>query len=158
MSTLYSKGLSVVPRDKSPRNPTVWAGTFALGRSGHREDDSQDQHRRAKSENCFHRGRTSGLTSRGFCEAGAGTKTGFPISLSFDSQFASFRCLSGFRNLSFRSPSARARETITRLNVVILSHWPDPCQAFAPSPTAVLRGLFHVLRWTFKRKASRLSR
>src|SRR5213593_3266549 len=38
------------------------------------------------------------------------------ISLSFDSQFASFRCLSGCSESQFRSTFRRARETITRLN------------------------------------------
>lgn len=54
------------------------------------------------------------------------------MSLSFDSQFASFRCLSGLRNPWFRFLSARARETTTRLNEVILSYRPDSCQASFP--------------------------
>ena len=46
--------------------------------------------------------------------------------------------------------SARAGETVTRLNAVILSYLPRTCQASNPNPAAILRRLFHVLRWLVK--------
>src|ERR1700738_4542692 len=84
---------------------------------------------------------------RVICEALVRTKTGSPITLSFDSQIASFRCLSCCSGFSLPISTARARETVTHVNAVILSHRSHSCQASTPRRGVILRRLFYVLRW-----------
>ena len=106
-------------RRESPRN-------LGHRRRTERQNESDNHQGTTKFEECSHCGRTSIVSLAGFCRQELSKPY---LQCPFDSQSASFRCLSGEIASNRNHLPPGRRETVTRLNGAILSQRVQPCQA-----------------------------